>query len=293
MALAIYRVRVAIGLLVATGSMLGCMGSSGGLPPATAGLTADDESDGLFEHDRYHHHGGVTLLVAMSLDTLGVSADQHLAVEKIRGDLHTSMSRSLAAEQSLVGLLAEGVASGSMDAAKVDAAVVSVSVAANGVTEGSVNALDELHAVLTPAQRTALVDKVESHWAVWQAANAEFSGPVYPSDGHLAALAEAIGLTVEQMERIRAALQQQQRDAPKFDPQQAAAYVRAFGEGFRAAQFDARALVGASQASAHMVGWGAAHMARFVKTVSPTLTAEQRLRFAQRLREHAGHNPSA
>jgi uncharacterized RmlC-like cupin family protein len=42
-----------------------------------------------------------------------------------------------------------------------------------------------------------------------------------------------------------------------------------------------------------MVGWAAAHMAHFLEAVSPVLTAEQRADFAQRLREHATHNPSA
>ena len=49
----------------------------------------------------------------------------------------------------------------------------------------------------------------------------------------------------------------------------------------------------ASGANAHLVGWGAAQMAHFVETASPVLTSEQRAKLAQRLRDHASHNPSA
>ena len=58
-------------------------------------------------------------------------------------------------------------------------------------------------------------------------------------------------------------------------------------------QFDAMTLTTASGANAHLVGWGGAHMAHFIEAVSPVLTADQRASFAQRLRDHASHDPSA
>jgi hypothetical protein len=42
-----------------------------------------------------------------------------------------------------------------------------------------------------------------------------------------------------------------------------------------------------------MVGWAGAHMARFIESVGPALTPDQRAKFAQLLRQHASHNPSA
>ncbi|HEX3854165.1 MAG TPA: periplasmic heavy metal sensor, partial [Polyangiaceae bacterium] len=141
---------------------------------------------GLREHHRYHHHGGVTLFIAMSLDTLGVSPEQRAAVEKIRTDLHAGMQPAVAADQNLVSTLADGLGSSSLDPAKVDAAVARVAAASAAVRAATADALNQLHATLNPAQRAALVDKVESHWAVWQRSNAGEQKKVTADEGHLA-----------------------------------------------------------------------------------------------------------
>lgn len=79
---------------------------------------------------------------------------------------------------------------------------------------------------------------------------------------------------------------------PRLDPQEIAAHLRAFGDAFRGETFDARALATGPTANAHLAGWGAAHLANVVETVSPILTPDQRAAFAQKLREHATHNPT-
>ena len=279
------------------GATVACGGASASSPTTAtaASVTAsdDDASAGVIEHHRYHHHGGVTLLIAMSLDTLGVSPEQQAAVEKIRTGLHTRMEPARTAEQSLVAALADGVASGNIDTAKVDAAVAQVAATAASVHDACTDALNALHDVLTPPQRAALVDKVEAHWAVWQKANAEEPGPTYPNDGHVATLALKLGLSATQVDTIRAGLGDRAKPLPRLDPQEIATHLRAFGDAFRGDTFDAKALATASTANEHMVGWGAAHMARFVETISPVLTPDQRAKFAQSLREHATHNPSA
>lgn len=74
------------------------------------------------------------------------------------------------------------------------------------------------------------------------------------------------------------------------------AHLSAFGDAFRAERFDAKTVAaasGATGASARAAGWGAAHMARWVETVSPLLMANQRASFAKELREHATHGPRA
>jgi hypothetical protein len=69
----------------------------------------------------------------MSLDTLGLSPEQKPAVEKIRSDLHARMEPARAAEQNLLGTLADGLAVGVLDPAKVDAAVGQLTKAAASV----------------------------------------------------------------------------------------------------------------------------------------------------------------
>jgi Spy/CpxP family protein refolding chaperone len=283
--------------LFAAGTTGGCGGSSANTPPPATASTesvsdAEDANADLMEHHRYHHHGGVTLLIAMSLDTLGVSPEQRAAVERIRADLHARMEPARAAEQALVATLAEGLAAAKFDTAKVDAAVGQLTVAGAAVHEASADALNELHAVLTPPERAALVDKVEAHWAVWHKANADETGAA-TEGGHLATLATDLDLTPDQVDRIRAGLSEGMKTVPRLDPQEIATELRAFGDGFQSEKFDARALTTAGVANAALIGWGAAHMAHFVEVVSPVLTPDQRAKLAQRLHEHASHDPSA
>ena len=288
-----------IGVVLCAGMTFACGASSANAPePVAASATStsavvDDVSAGLRDHHRFHHHGGVTLFIAMSLDTLGVSPEQKATVEKIRTDLHARMEPARSAEQSLVATLADGLASGSIDAARVDAALAAVNAAAAAVHGASADALNELHRALTPVQRGALVDKVDAHWSVWQEANAEEAGAASATDGHLAILQADLSLTPDQVTRIRASLAEKEKRLTRPDSQEMATRLRTFGDAFRSDAFDARTLAAASAADAHMVGRGAAHMASFIEAVSPILTVDQRTQLAERLREHAAHNPSA
>jgi Spy/CpxP family protein refolding chaperone len=276
--------------LLGTGAVLGCGGSAAtnAPPAAVAGASAEEEdaTAGLLEHHRHHHHGGVTLLIAMSLDTLGLSPEQKPAVEKIRSDLHARMEPGRAAEQNLVSTLADGLAAGTLDPAKVDAALAQLTSVAAMVHDASTDALNQLHAALTPPQRAALVDKLEANWSVWQKANTD-------EGDHLTQLTADLDLTPDQVAKIRATQADAMKAVPRFDPQEVAGHIRAFGDAFRAQTFDAKALTTGGAATAHMVGWGATHMAYFVESASPALTPEQRAKLAQMLRQHANHNPSA
>jgi Spy/CpxP family protein refolding chaperone len=284
---------VATMLLGAWGTT-GCRGSSAqSAPPATAERSgSDDAAAGLMEHHRHHHHGGVTLFIAMSLDTLGVSPDQRATVEAIRSDLHARMEQARAAEQDLVTTLADGLAAGSIDTAKVDVALARLTAAAGALPDASADALNRLHDALTPPQRNALVDKVRAHWAVWQKENAAELGPSR-LEGRLATLQEDLELTTAQVDRIRGVLAEETRSVPKLDEAAIAAHLRSFGDAFRSDKFDARTLTTATSANVQLVGWGGGHVARFVEAVSPVLTQDQRTTLAQELREHASHNPSA
>jgi Spy/CpxP family protein refolding chaperone len=289
------KVWIVVAVLIGTWGTVGCGGSSANSPPpATSAKAADDDemTAGLVEHHRFHHHGGVTLIIAMSLDTLGVSPEQRAAVEKIRADLHSQMEPARSAEQKLVATLADGLAAGNLDATSVDSAVAQVTAAAATVHDASADALNELHSVLTPPERAALVDKVEAHWAVWQKANAHEADPAKPEHDHLAMLAKELGLTQDQVDKIRAGLGERMKAVPRLDPQEIATHLRAFGDAFRSEKFDAKVLTTASGANSHLAGWGAARLAHFVEALSAVLTPDQRTKFAQRLREHAAYNPN-
>jgi Spy/CpxP family protein refolding chaperone len=286
------KVRIAAMVLFGACAAVGCGGPSASSPPPATGVRVadiDDVSAGLMEHHRHHHHGGVTLMIALSLDTLGVSPEQRAAVEKVRSDLHARMEPARVAEQRLVTVLADGLAADSLDAASADAAVAQVAAAAAKVHDASTDALNELHTVLTPPERAALVDKVEAHWAVWQKANAEETDPRNPEGSLLEMIATDLGLTQDQIDKIRSGLGEGMKAVPRLDPQEIATHLRAFGEAFRREKFDARLLTTANGANAHLAGWGAAHLAHFIEAARPVLTPDQRARLAQKLREHAAH----
>jgi Spy/CpxP family protein refolding chaperone len=284
------RVTVSVVVLFTALATAACGGAASVVRPATTGSTSDDDpAAGLKEYHRYHHHGGVTLFVAMSLDTLAVSPEQRAAVTKIALDLHSQLEPARVAEQGLVVTLADGLAAGNLDPAKVDAAMVRVMASAAAVHAATASSLNELHTVLTPPQRAALVDKVEAHWAVWQRANDEETGAGEQSDGHLAMLIGDVDLSEDQIAKMRAGLGERIKGSPRLDPQQVAVDLRSFGDAFRSETFDARKLATVSDVNTHVIGWGASHLANFVETALLVLTADQRAQLAQHLREHAAH----
>jgi Spy/CpxP family protein refolding chaperone len=289
-------------MLVGAVAAFGCASRSATQPPAltptppTATQGFDDaETYALREHHRYHH-GGEALFLAMSLETLGVSPEQREAVERIRTDLRAAMEPLRAAEHRLLADLADDLARGVPDPPRADAAVLEVSHAAATAHDASIAALNALHAVLTPPQRFALADKVESHWAVWRAENVEErDATAGAARGHLAALSAELDLTPEQQHRIRATLAAQGGQggiARPFDRERAGARVHALAEAFRSNQLDARA-VDREHPAAELAGWGAAHLARVVAAMGPILTTDQRARLAQKLIDHASHAGSA
>jgi Spy/CpxP family protein refolding chaperone len=298
-----------LGLLLGVGAELtGCASSAANPPatPATAATAEDEVAADLSEHHRHHHHGGITKFISMSLDSLGVSPEQSEAVRKIQADLEAKMDRARAAEQSVVLALADGIAAGSVDHARVDAALAQVAGAAGALHDATADSLNQLHAILTPAERAALVDKVEAHWDVWKRANAvgdqasDGTFPVSPergrddakaaSGGHLAILAGELNLTPEQVERIHSNLAKEVKPPlSRLDPQEIEACLQAFGAAFKADTFDARTLRQVSSANEQLAGWGAARMAHFYEAAAPALTPDQRTSLAEMLREHANH----
>jgi Spy/CpxP family protein refolding chaperone len=271
-------------------SAAACGGPSASAPPpATAGTPPDDaEAYALREHHRYHH-GGTGLFLAMSLDTLGPSPGQRVAIENIQGELRSAREPARAAEHLLLATLADGVARSRFDAAAVTGAAAEVGRASANAQDASAQAMNELHGVLTPPQRAALADKVEANWAVWRTENApEADAAPGAERGHLAALTAELDLTPQQQSQIRATLASEAPDAPRFDDAQASHFV-AVAEAFRAPTFDARSIDAAGATGGELAGWGATHLARVIEAVSPVLTPDQRVRLARKLEDHANH----
>jgi Spy/CpxP family protein refolding chaperone len=249
-------------------------------------------TDELQAHHRHHHQGFVGFVI-MAVETLGIAPDQQTAVDGIRKDFHTKMKPLREANTAVLDLLADGIAAGTIDKAKVDAAVARAGTAAAAVHAATPDVLNHLHAVLRPEQRAALVDKVDAQWMVWREANSAEqmgdggSGP----DRHIAHVAKDIGLTSDQVDKLRANLDATKDVKKPFDPVAVDAYLKALDEAFVAEAFDAKKLPAAASEDSRVVSWGAERMARFHEALAPVLTPDQRTQVADKLRQRAEHTP--
>jgi Spy/CpxP family protein refolding chaperone len=158
--------------------------------------------------------------------------------------------------------------------------------AASSTPECNAEVLTRLHALLSPAERASLVDKVESHWEIWQQVNAEADGPGKVRGGRIAELTRELDLTPDQVERITSATSPG-ASGNRFDAKASEARLQAFCASFASASFDASTIQ--PNASGPMLGHGVRRMANFYEAVTPILTPAQRAKLADHLREHANH----
>jgi len=254
----------------------------------------------LREYYRHRHYSGFVTFIALSLDLLGTAvggAPDHAAaitqqsatIASIRADMHAAMLLSYDAERKLLFALADGVAVGNVDTARVDADLERLSTAAAGVELAAGDSLVRLHAALTPGQRAALVAKVEAQFEVSSDVNAaDESADRDAHGGHLGKLAGQLSLSPDQVEMIRARFRSSAGVASHpFDRQESEKYLWAFRKAFAGDAFDAKTLSADTAASAHLATWGATRMADFYEAVGPVLTPAQRTLLAGSLRRHA------
>jgi Spy/CpxP family protein refolding chaperone len=259
-------------------------------PPAPTAapqvVGADDPVNESLRDYHRHHHGGVTRFISMAIDTLGLDDAKRASVEKIQADLRAKMAPVDDAEHDLLATIADGVAAGKIDTAKVDAAVEKVATASAGVHAATGDALTQLHDALSPPERQALVDKVKAHWEVWHKVNVDEKAGSNEKGSRLERLTELLGLSPDQVSKISAALATEPPIAPKGDPKAEDAHIQAFATAFVADKFDPKSLAPSATASAgHVARHGGARQARFYEAVTPVLTPAQRTTLAGRLRE--------
>jgi len=270
--------------------------ASGSLPDAAptedaeATTAAEDEqlAEELQSHHR-HHHAGFAGFVLSSVETLGIAPDQQTAVDGIRKDYRAAMKPLREANRAVLQLLADGIASGNVDKTKVDAAVARTGTASSATQGATQNLLGQLHGVLRPEQRAALVDKVDAHWAAWGEANAiEQTADASRPDRHLTHIAKELALTSDQIDKFRANLDATKDAKKPFDAAAVETYLKAFDTAFIADAFDAKKLPPSGPESSRIVSWGAQRMAWFYEALASVLTADQRATLAEKLHQRTG-----
>jgi Spy/CpxP family protein refolding chaperone len=234
------------------------------------------------------------MFISMAIDTLGLDPAKKAQVEKIQTDLHAKMAPARDAERDLLSTIADGIAAGKIDSAKVDAAVAKVGTASAGIHAATNDAVTQLHDALAPVERAALVDKVKAHWEVWRKVNADEKAASKEKGSHLAKLTELLALTPDQVDKITTALSADVPTTPQNDPKAVDAYIQAFGTAFVADKFDPKSLsTTANAAAGHVARHGGARLARFYEAVTPVLTPEQRAKLSAHLRERLSDLPAA
>jgi Spy/CpxP family protein refolding chaperone len=253
-------------------------------PPNPQGAEMSEGQD-----HREQHHGGVQSLIVLTLKDLDLTADQQAAIDKIRTDLLASMEPARAAEKDYAGTLADGVAAGKVDRAKVDAAIGKLVTQVQGAHDASLAALNQLHATLTSAQRAKLVDELQEHWEKWKEAQGkDEADDKQHHAGHLLALVRDLGLTQEQADKIKAGFHDKMKVAPQDHAhKEVQDHLAAFATAFKADTFDAKKVAGGKAADGHIAKWGATRRARFLEVAAPVLTPDQRTKLAQQIRDHA------
>jgi Spy/CpxP family protein refolding chaperone len=246
----------------------------------------DDPVNESLRNYHRHHHGGLASFISMAIDTLGLDDAKKAAVTKIQTDLRAKMAPVHDAEHDLLSTIADGVAAGKIDGAKVDAAVEKEATASASIHPAIADALTQLHAALSPAERAALVDKVQAHWQVWRAVNVDEKAGSKDKGTRLAKLTEQLSLTPDQVNKISTALAADSPVTPKNDPKAEDAHIQAFATAFAADNFDPKALAPSATSSAgHVARNGGARLARFYEAVTPVLTPQQDTTLAAKLRE--------
>jgi Spy/CpxP family protein refolding chaperone len=262
--------------------------------PAT-GEADDEQSPGADELRAFHrhHHTGFIGFALISISTLGVSSQEQAAVDQIKKDLEAKFRPARDAEAAFLNAVADGVAAGQIDNAKVDPTVAKITELSTQMDDVTNDGLNKLHAVLSAPERQALALKVQAHYQIWFKANAdEAAQPNQEKEGgHIHHLAKVLALSADQVSKIddefTKSIGMAFAGAGRFDTKGAEQHLNAFVAAFPNDNFDAKTLTTADKANSSVATWGAQRMLRMYQAMVPVLTPDQRTKLAALLREHA------
>jgi len=293
------------------------------------------------------------MLVA-DLDQVGIKPEQKPAIDAIKADLEKLPDSTKEAHSQLVKDLADGVAAGKIDKAKVAADQKKLTQDANASSAMVQDDANKLHKTLDAGQRKKLVELVrakgkemdEHMKAMGEHAKGDHGpgdkgpagkpagehehgpagkpgekgpagmagdhdkgehghmghgdhdkgehghmgpGMMGDPDARLDKLAEELGLTPEQKEKLKTKLAAVMKgEMGKMKEQHAAMQksMKAIADAFESEKFDAKKL-GLGTHAADMVKRMTDGKTLFIETVLSVLTPEQRAKFAEHIRQHA------
>jgi Spy/CpxP family protein refolding chaperone len=259
---------------------LGCSGSATtSEPPATAETATTRAPVAQSSH-------GAVKLAGDALGDVPLTASQRVAIEQLATDAEGRHAAARAAHQDLAAALASQVQAGQIDRTALQPKIDAVVAAMRAAQPADRAALEQLHAILTPDQRAAFVDALESR--------------IHQRMGEMKAThplkqwAEDLQLSDDQKAQIHAALGQRlqalrQAHAVAGTDEHPWGEAREHGkkvlDAFKQDRFVMDEVAPAqdiSQKAAKMTD----HLLGMVETVLPLLTPDQRAIASQKIRDH-------
>jgi Spy/CpxP family protein refolding chaperone len=260
--------------LVLAPAALGCAGTVSSEPPATAETATTLAPVAVTAH-------GPVKMFGDALGEVPLTASQRAALEQMATDAESRHAVGRTARQDLMVTLAAQVEAGAIDRAALQPKLAAITTAMQVSQPADRAAIEQLHAVLTPEQRAAFVDAVQSRVSQRKGA----------MKGHhaLKQWAEDLQLTDDQRSQIKAAVMQKMQGGPHPDwadfrgaKQQGDAMWAAFKQ-------DAFSMdqVAPAKDVGQQVSRGAGRFLDIAEVAIPILTPAQRTLAAQKLREKA------
>ena len=213
-----------------------------------------------------------------------------MTIDGIQADLEKLGDATKDAKAALDKDVADGVAAGKLDKSKVDADVKKLVAAADSTAAAAQEAVNKLHKTLDAAQRKKLVELVRAKGKDHEEhMKAQMADHEKNEHGRMDKIAEHLGLTAEQKDKLKAKLEAGMKgEMGKMKEHHAGMqkHMKALGDAFESDKFDAKK-VGVGEHMGEMAKMMANGRIRFVEAVLTVLTPEQRAKFAEHVKQHA------
>jgi Spy/CpxP family protein refolding chaperone len=219
---------------------------------------------------RGHHEG----IVAQALGLSSLTAEQRTAIAKLADARRAAEVPVKQADAQLLTALAKQVEQAAIDRQALAPDLQARDTAATAARTVDRDTLQQLHDVLTPAQRGQLVDAIEAQGHGWDGRGRR---------EHLAHMEQRLGLSEQQEAQIAANLHAGRQPPPDGGHHGPGEGRQAWLESFRTASFNA------SAAGPHGGGHPGEHLENLMQAMVPVLSPSQRSELATHLRHRAAH----
>jgi Spy/CpxP family protein refolding chaperone len=278
--------------LVFSASILASMTAAwAGTATAAPGQAQAEADGGSGHHHGRHHHGN---LLHASLQLPSLSSAQRQQIEALLSQERSAHANVESARAALLTAVASGIDAGKVDPTSLQPKVSAVASAIAADEPGEDAALEKLHAILTPAQRTELVQQVTSHMGhTGGDAGRRDGGAGRGHGGGPGGPLGTLNLSDAQKQQIHTAMQSAHQAPSDAEKNEMKTYFEArkqMLQAFEGDRFVMRELVPPKPADA--IQREADRIVTLASAATPVLTADQRSTASAKLRAMAARTTS-